>query len=105
MLRGLLLLLVGLAAALPSGLCLCGHHADDPAEHHDECLCELRPTEATVPAPPAVEGDSGLSLALPPAADLAPVPPPVPRPAFRSESPPGSHPALPLYLSVRRLLI
>lgn len=103
MLRGLLLLFVCLAAGLPAHLCLCDHH-DEPTEPH-ECACELHSREVIVPPAPAVEGDMAPSVAIHVEADLTP-PPPVPHPAFRSESPPGgTFHSLPLYLSVARLLI
>lgn len=116
MLRGLLLLLICLSAVLPPCVCACSHHhaepaaADQPGEPAgpDEdcpCQCHRPPTEATLPASPVVEGDTGVSFHSGLLADLA-VPPPVPHPAFRSESPPGHRfQSLPLYLSVARLLI
>ncbi len=111
MLRGLLLLLACLVAALPVGLCLCGHdhkqaaeqHEHGPVPHDDGCHCHDSPRVATLPPALEVGTDTLLSLPLSPA-DLTLVTPHVVRPAFRSESPPG-YSSLPLYLSVGRLLI
>lgn len=105
MLRGLLLLLACQVAALPAGLCLCGHKHEPAAEHQpaDECHCHDSPRVATLPASPQVDTDTPLSLPPEPTALTATFPHVV-RPAFRSESPPG-YPSLPLYLSVGRLLI
>lgn len=109
--RGLLLLLACLIAALPGGWCLCTHEHEPTAEQHehdvpaphDECQCQDSPREATIPPAPAVDADIPLSLPLR-SADLTLVLSHVIRPAFRTESPPGQY-ALPLYLSVNRLLI
>lgn len=104
MLRGLLLLLACLVAALPVGLCLCGHNHEQASEQHDEaCHCHDSPRVATLPPALTVDTDTPLSLPLRPA-DCTLVTPHVVRPAFRSESPPG-YSSLPLYLSVGRLLI
>jgi hypothetical protein len=105
LLRGLLLLLACLLAALPVGLCLCGHEHCQAVEHqqNEECHCHDSPRVATLPPAPDVEADSPLSL--PPAtADSTVAAPHVGRVAFRDESPPG-YSSLPLYLSVSRLLI
>jgi hypothetical protein len=103
LLRGLLLLLACLVAALPVGLCLCGHRHDPAPEQHEECHCHDSPRVALLPAIPEVIGDSPLSLPPDPS-DFTPALPLVVRPAFRSESPPGRLP-IPLYLFVGRLLI
>jgi hypothetical protein len=105
LLRGLLLLLACLVAALPVGLCLCGHEHERTAEHQqdDECHCHDSPRVATLPPTLDVGTDTPLSLPLR-SVDLIPATPHVVRPAFRSESPPG-YSSLPLYLSVGRLLI
>jgi hypothetical protein len=113
LLRGLLLLLACLIAALPVGMCLCGHahspgakchhHDETPTPSDDECHCDDSPRVATVPSAPSLETDNKLSFPPRPA-DLTSARPQVVHPAFRSESPPG-RPSLPLYLSVGRLLI
>jgi hypothetical protein len=97
--RGLLLLLALLVAALPAGLCVCGHEHE---EQH-ECHCLDSPRLATLTASPDLPTDSPMSVPLA-VAELLPAVPHVCRPVFVSESPPG-YTSLPLYLSVGRLLI
>jgi len=100
-----------LLAVLPAGVCVCellnlehtGQAAESGESEDCPCHCKLHPRETTTPTPPAVEGDTGLSLVLT-AADLTHVPSAALASPFRSESPPHD-PSRPRYLVVGRLLI
>ena len=110
MLRGLLLALVLLTSAVPTGVCVCEllhlhhEHADDPAESDDcPCQCESTPRVTTVPTTPAVEDLPSAPLQL--VADAPSATPDLPLVRFRIDTSPGPDPARPRFLAFSRLLL
>lgn len=121
MIRVLLLLFLGLSAALPPGVCPClfahAHDAEHADEHDEEtpapadrdcpCECQVSIQDATIPPRLQVEPGHAFEIPLPPPAGIPVLTFTHPSPnGGRPASPPrGFPPSLPLYLAVARLLI